>query len=500
MYAAFKRNKEGLTRVVFLLFCAVIVSITGINSMGYHHADEHYQIIEFANYFLGNVSALDLSWEFDAQIRPSIQPILAASFIKLSYLIGVSDPFTILLMLRVLTGFFAVWVYTGLIKHMCRDNSIDTVFQGILAIAFACLLWFLPYLLVRFSSENFSSLFFILGMLPVLKEKNQKKAIVGAGFLLGLSISFRFQMGLCVFGLFLWLVFIRKMARSKLLFLTIGGLGAFFLLMICDFWFYGEWVCTPFNYLMKNVIRADHSQFGTAPWWSYLSDLWVYLNPVTLLFLLLGILSMFSKHRNHVLWWIVIPFITVHSLIDHKEFRFLFPIVFVVPWILMECARRLLGTKQQSIAYLVMFTFISANLTGAILISKKSAGTGLIGLLQSVHVSHNEDEAVIVHFGYCNPYEPWKGGNHANWYHNARRNINTKSIDRFSQIDSVTSSNSGSQYLFVRQMDFDYHGIKLNDFANKYQLLKSSHDSILLKVGVWFGMINPQEVYYSFKL
>lgn len=42
------------TPYIFLITLALIVFITvAYNSSGYHHEDEHYQLIEFANYKLG---------------------------------------------------------------------------------------------------------------------------------------------------------------------------------------------------------------------------------------------------------------------------------------------------------------------------------------------------------------------------------------------------------------------------------------------------------------
>src|SRR5919206_4106439 len=49
---------------------------------GYYHYDEHFQILEFANYKLGRVPAESLAWEFHEKIRPWFQPAMAYVLIR----------------------------------------------------------------------------------------------------------------------------------------------------------------------------------------------------------------------------------------------------------------------------------------------------------------------------------------------------------------------------------------------------------------------------------
>ena len=65
----------------FLFLVSAIYIITAFFSVGYHQLDEHYQILEFANYKLGLTYPGYLAWEFDAHIRPSLQPLIAAGAI-----------------------------------------------------------------------------------------------------------------------------------------------------------------------------------------------------------------------------------------------------------------------------------------------------------------------------------------------------------------------------------------------------------------------------------
>lgn len=58
----------------------MVFFITAWKSDGYYHADEHYQLIEFAGKILGTHQPEELAWEYNARLRPALQPTIAAFF------------------------------------------------------------------------------------------------------------------------------------------------------------------------------------------------------------------------------------------------------------------------------------------------------------------------------------------------------------------------------------------------------------------------------------
>jgi phosphatidylinositol glycan class B len=95
--------------------------ITAFFSEGYYHPDEHFQILEFANYKLGNSPASDLPWEFKEQIRPALQPALAYSTIKFLNFTGITSPFSHALLLRVLTALLSWFVICKSVLFLSKD-------------------------------------------------------------------------------------------------------------------------------------------------------------------------------------------------------------------------------------------------------------------------------------------------------------------------------------------------------------------------------------------
>ena len=69
-------------------------------------------------------------------------------------------------------------------------------------------LWYMPYLMIRFSSENFASLFFLPGYSSLILKTN--KNFLLSGIFLGLSFAFRFQIGIAIAGITLYLVIVES--------------------------------------------------------------------------------------------------------------------------------------------------------------------------------------------------------------------------------------------------------------------------------------------------
>src|SRR5260370_965629 len=80
-------------------------SFAAWNSAGMYYYDEHFQIFEFLNYKLGNISAIHLPWEFAGQLRPWFQPGLYFLVAKIiSFFLGRWDPFAVATACRMLSA------------------------------------------------------------------------------------------------------------------------------------------------------------------------------------------------------------------------------------------------------------------------------------------------------------------------------------------------------------------------------------------------------------
>jgi phosphatidylinositol glycan class B len=315
-----------------LYFTALVVFvITSFFSKGYHHADEHFQILEFTNYKLGHCQASDLPWEFREKIRPALQPFIAFIIIKSLTFLGIHDPFTWAFILRLLTAITAWFIICKFDEYLIVYFTTDLGKR--LFVVMSLFLWFVPYIFVRFSSETMAGVCFLYGLYLLLKFSNNRgmKDLPGlllAGLFLGFSFFFRFQIGIAILGLGCWLFFVKRISWQSTLMLAGSALFAVFISLVIDFWFYSEWVFTPARYFDINIIHHKAAEWGVQPWWYYFSLFTLKVMPPISIVLLLLFLAGLFRNRTGVFVFILIPFLLVHLFLGHKEIRFLFPMVY----------------------------------------------------------------------------------------------------------------------------------------------------------------------------
>jgi phosphatidylinositol glycan class B len=322
--------------VLAMLVMAVILLVSAWFSDGCYHADEHYQIIEFANYKAGGTPQEHLAWEFREQMRPGFQPFLAYGLLKLATVAGIDDPYLKMMMIRMLTALLVCAVIGWSLRRAGYDPALRNT-KKYIPWQYA-LIWFMPLLLVRFSSENYSGLcmFLSVGYLWMAGEKPRWKDYLFSGIFAGLAFLFRYQSALMIVPLFARLCLINKPGlRNVLIFffsaLVVTGTGFLF-----DHWLYNDWVFAPWNYFHANLVEDKLSGFGLKPWYYYFtagSEQAFF--PLGLLMWICMIVYWIKNPRSP-LSWISLPFLLFHVLTGHKEIRFLFPLLWFIPWILTD--------------------------------------------------------------------------------------------------------------------------------------------------------------------
>jgi len=133
---------------------------------GFLNADEHYQIIEFAQYKLGRQAASSLAWEFAARMRPAFQPWIAAGAIRLADAIGVTSPFAIAFALRVVSTLLAMWVSFELSVRALR--GVESQMLKTVALSASFFFWLTPTVHGRFASENWGAALLVAGLCLML--------------------------------------------------------------------------------------------------------------------------------------------------------------------------------------------------------------------------------------------------------------------------------------------------------------------------------------------
>ena len=319
---------------IFLLGAAFITTAS-IFSTGYHHFDEHFQILEFAGLKLGLTTASNLPWEYHQQMRPSLQPSLVFILYRFFEALGVDNPFFITFFLRLLSGGLAFMNMILLYKVYNKKISNDILKRWFLILSFT--LWFVIYIGVRFSSENWSGLFFTTGFsCYFLFQKRNFLSYFTIGVLFGLAFLFRYQAAFLIFGFSLWLLFVKKELFSNITNIILGFILIALSGVLIDKWFYGEWTFTAWNYFTQNILEDKVSTFGVEPWWWYITNsIERGVPPISILFVVtFFVVSIFKPKSAYI--WAIIPFFFIHCIVGHKELRFLFPIYLFIAIIIIQ--------------------------------------------------------------------------------------------------------------------------------------------------------------------
>ena len=320
------RREAALLSVMLLVFL-----VTAFFSDAPFHPNEYFQTLEWTGHKLGVVDASDLSWEFGAKIRPWLLPAIYFALAKIwttffDVAKSATTYFAFATFARIassLFSFYALFRLFDFSKRWVPDSR-----QGLHALVFTTA-GMLPYLAARTSSENVATSFFLLAFVQLAGDRRLEGYVLAlSGFALGLSFECRFQMAFLALGLLAHRLYSRPNERFREASLIVGG-GLFALLLAAfiDRWGYGTFSSPPFAYARMNIAEGRAATFGTSPFFAY-----PYLTIVNVFFpaaivLVVALVLIWIRHPRHVLTWTTLPFFLAHSLIGHKEERFLFPLV-----------------------------------------------------------------------------------------------------------------------------------------------------------------------------
>jgi len=328
---------DGRRYFWYLCLAVLVTAVTSYTNCGHNTGDEYSQIFEFAAYKLGFVSQGDLRLEFGSQMRPSIQVwMLAGLYRFVGLFTSQVNPFLISYLVSFLSGLvgiFSILVFTK--AFMVRVKPRYQPWFVLISL----FSWLVLYTNIHFNSDHICGLLLLLAV-GLLYEKLGDLSgwrILGAGLVLGLSFSCRFQIGFAILGLMLWLFAAayknRKLGQWLLLSISIL-IGILMFNFVSDYYFYGKWVCSAYNYYYQNIaLGIMDTNSGVSPWYAYLFMVSSYV-PFGPIYVLATIFY-FKKYPFDILTSIIGVFVLFHVMIGHKEVRFLMPMLGFMPVIIM---------------------------------------------------------------------------------------------------------------------------------------------------------------------
>lgn len=327
-----KNKLEQLLKIDFssfktILFVALFVRvISAIFSEGYGMHDDHFLVVEASASWVDGYDYNNwLPWSEGNKGAPEGHSF---TYVGLNYLffsackfVGFSDPKTLMLLNRLTHGLLSLLVvYFGIKITEAISNRKNAVTVGwILA-----LLSVMPFLAVRNLVELASIPFLIWGVwLLIKKEDSRKLNFLYAGLLIGLAVSFRYQIAVFAIGIGIYYFF---QWRFKEFFrYTIGLIITFVITQgLVDFLIWGYPFAEFISYSLYNMDQGVQY----LPNSNYLMYFWVLMGVLLFPFGVLMCIGFFRSAKSNMLLFLpTILFILFHTFYPNRQERFVLTVL-----------------------------------------------------------------------------------------------------------------------------------------------------------------------------
>lgn len=319
-----------------LVFAFIFRMIAAIFSEGYGMHDDHFLIIEASASWADGFDYNNwLPW---SEGNNGIPAGHSFSYVGLNYLyfavaklLGIVDPHILMIINRILHGLFSLLiVYFGFkITQKIAGQKEATLVGWLLA-----MLWILPFFSVRNLVEFTSIPFLMWGIWLIVSEKNTRNFLI-AGLLVGMAVSFRYQIGVYAIGMAAFFFFQWKW-KPFLLFCS-GVLVTFMLTQgVVDYFIWGYPFAELMGYVSYNMTEGTQYMPNTNYFMYFYVLFGLFLVPIGF-FAFAGFFKMWKKHL-----FIFLPtvlFILFHTLYPNRQERFVltvFPMVVILAVIGIE--------------------------------------------------------------------------------------------------------------------------------------------------------------------
>jgi GPI mannosyltransferase 3 len=300
----------GLLAFAFSMRLAAILAFPSLD-----HPDENFQVFEQAHRFAFGYGIVP--WEFVTGIRSPILPAIFAVVFRLSAPV-VGGPEGYLIVARLTLAAASLVAVAAIYRMGRRTSPTHALIGGLVAAT-----WFeFIYFAGRPLTEAVATIVLLcaLSLASVTAPDFTFRRLVAIGFSLGLCLMLRVHllMGLLVIALWVGRLDLRKRWRPMVL----GAAIPIAVFGLADWIAWGGFFHSYLEAVRTNLVQDVASDWGTEPpgWYvQRLYDEWRYALPLFAILILL-------RARASAMWILAaLAIIAAHSVIPHKEYRFIFP-------------------------------------------------------------------------------------------------------------------------------------------------------------------------------
>lgn len=312
---AFLNKDMNLIHVLALIGLTIRIYVA-LKSEQIHHPDELFQYLEQAHRFVFGYG--NITWEFRWGARSWILPGFISSILYLCKALNLDDPTIYIPAVKI---FFSVLSVSLVYSAYYATRRIATTQAATLASLFVCFWYELIYFASRPTPEVLAAYLIVAALALVLDRTETRKPFL-FGLLSAMAVALRLQYAIPVIILVAYVAWawrtadLRRSALSFLLFIVAAG--------YIDRLTWGEMFSSYVNGYLFNVQYNISAVFGV-------SDSFYYLLALTIassgLLLAAGLAAAWVWRKTWLVLVLVSGVIASHSLIPHKEYRFVFLVI-----------------------------------------------------------------------------------------------------------------------------------------------------------------------------
>ncbi|XP_047941262.1 mannosyltransferase APTG1-like [Salvia hispanica] len=315
-------SKSSLPKI--FIFCLIARIINSLLVQTYFNPDEHWQALEIAHRIAFGYG--HQTWEWEKGIRSYLHPVIFAALYKVLAFLHLDSPWFMIRSPRLLQSIFAAFgdLYVYKFSRVLFGGSVAEW-----ALFAQLSNWFLFFCMPRTFSNSLETVLTILSLYywPCLRRSATAVPSSSRKYALAIAaIACAIRPTSAITWIYVGcLELFSTRTKLKFIFLEvvpIGGivLGLTFLL---DYQFYGSWVIVPLNFLKFNFFSSGGDYYGTHAWHWYLTQGFTVMLFTYIPFTIAGIIMSKEWKLPGLVVWVL----GIYSLLGHKEFRFVLPVL-----------------------------------------------------------------------------------------------------------------------------------------------------------------------------
>ncbi|KAK6235957.1 hypothetical protein SCA6_011294 [Theobroma cacao] len=317
-----KKSPDSSKKV--LAICLGFRMLNALLIQTYFNPDEHWQALEVAHRIAFGYG--HLTWEWKKGIRSYLHPMLFALFYKVIAFLGLDTPWFMMKAPRLLQSIFSAVGDLYLYK-LSRVLFGDGVAKWALFSQLAN--WFNFFCFNRTLSNSLETVLTLVGLYywPCMRSSSNKVPSDSRKWGLAvaaLACAIRPTSAITWVYVGLLELYLTR-ARLRFIFMELIPIGTLVLGFMClvDCLLYGSWVLAPLNFLKFNFLSSGGDYYGNHKWHWYFTQGFTVMLFSFLPFCLAGII----KSKNWKLSGLIVWVLGLYSILGHKEFRFVLPVL-----------------------------------------------------------------------------------------------------------------------------------------------------------------------------